>query len=333
MRVGVYYSNSDIRVEEQDFPEISEDEILLKVRACGICGSDLMEWYRIERAPVVLGHEISGEVHAIGRDVSDWKVGDRATVTHHVPCNTCRYCLRGHHTVCESLRTTNVDPGGFAEFIRIPSINVDRGMIRLPDDMSYDEGTFVEPLGCVVRAQHISCLQTGDRVLVLGCGVAGILHIQLARSQGCAVTGADIVKKRRELALRFGASQVFHPDDLDPDMRYDQVIVCTTAKKAAELALSTVDRGGTVLFFAPTSPGSTLQLDVASIWRDEVKVMTSYAAAPVDLSFALSLIERKVINVRDMITHVFDLKDIQRAFQIASNPEQGLKVLIRPFSG
>jgi L-iditol 2-dehydrogenase len=258
-------------------------------------------------------------------------VGDRAVVTHHVPCNTCRYCLRGHHTACDSLRTTNVDPGGFAEYIRIPGINVDRGMLPLPDDMTYEEGTFVEPLGCVVRGQRLSGLETGDRVLVLGCGVAGILHIQLARSRGCPVTGVDVVERRIEFARRFGASQAFTPDEMDPDSRYDQVIVCTTARSAAETALRHVDRGGSVLFFAPTLPGVTVPLDVAAIWRDEVRILTSYAAAPADLATAMALIHQGVINVRDMITHVLDLDDIQRAFEIASSPDEGLKVILRPF--
>ncbi|RKZ06393.1 alcohol dehydrogenase, partial [bacterium] len=143
MKAAVYYNNHDIRIEEYPVPEISDDELLVKVESCGICGSDVMEWYRIKKAPLVLGHEIAGTIFEVGRNVEKFAAGQEVFVSHHVPCNTCRYCLAGMHSLCDTLRTTNFDPGGFSQFIRVPRINVDRGTFVLPSSISFDEGTFV----------------------------------------------------------------------------------------------------------------------------------------------------------------------------------------------
>ncbi|MEW6187388.1 MAG: alcohol dehydrogenase catalytic domain-containing protein, partial [Thermodesulfobacteriota bacterium] len=142
MRVAMYYNNKDIRLEEMPQPAIGPDEVLVRIEAGGICGSDVLEWYRIHKAPLVLGHEVAGRIWEVGHQVKKYKVGDRVAASHHVPCNTCFYCLSGHPTVCDTLRSTNFDPGGFAEFVRLPSINVDRGIYRLPDSLSYEDATF-----------------------------------------------------------------------------------------------------------------------------------------------------------------------------------------------
>ncbi|MEO0185669.1 MAG: alcohol dehydrogenase catalytic domain-containing protein, partial [candidate division WOR-3 bacterium] len=160
MRVAVYYNNHDIRIEERPLPEIGDNELLVKVIASGICGSDVMEWYRIKSAPRVLGHEIAGEIVRTGKGIKNFKIGDRVFVSHHVPCNVCRYCAKGYHTVCETLKKTNFDPGGFAEYLRVPEINVKFGTFLLPDKVSYEEGTFIEPLGCVIRGQRFAKMKT-----------------------------------------------------------------------------------------------------------------------------------------------------------------------------
>ncbi len=155
-------------------PKIGEDEALLKVMASGICGSDVIEWYRMPKAPIVLGHEATGVIDKVGSKVTSLKVGDRVFVSHHVPCNQCRYCKRGHHTACHTLHTTNYYPGGFAQYIRVPKINVDVGIYKLPDDMSFEEGTFIEPLACVSRGQRLAGLQKDDTLLIIGSGISGI---------------------------------------------------------------------------------------------------------------------------------------------------------------
>ena len=192
-------------------PKIGPGELLIKTRASGICGSDLMEWYRIKKAPLVLGHEITGEVTEVGEGVKDFKVGDRVFSSHHVPCGRCRYCLSGHQSVCDLLRTTHFDPGGFAEYIRVPKINVELGTLQIPDTMTFDEGSFIEPLACVVRAQRFAGVGMGQTVLVIGSGISGLLHIQLARSRGAArIIATDISDYRLKAALQFGADAAIH---------------------------------------------------------------------------------------------------------------------------
>lgn len=184
MKCVMYYNNRDIRLKEIPVPTIRDNELLVKMHACGICGSDVLEWYRAKKAPLVLGHEMTGTIVAAGEKVSKRMIGDRVFVSHHVPCNTCYYCLNGNHTVCDTLRSTNLDPGGFAEYIRVPGINVDRGVFSLPDEVSCEEGTLIEPLACVLRGQKITGLKPGQSVFILGGGISGLLHLKLARALG-----------------------------------------------------------------------------------------------------------------------------------------------------
>ena len=215
----MYYNNGDVRLEEMPTPKIGPGELLVRIEASGICGSDVMEWYRIKKAPLVLGHEIAGEIVEVGNGVERYKVGDRVAASHHVPCNTCHYCLGGHHTMCPTLRSTTFDPGGFAEYVRLPAINVDRGVYPLPDEVSYEEATFVEPLACVLRAQRIAGLRPGQSVLVVGSGMTGLLHINLARALGAGrIIATDITRYRLDAARRFGADDAI-------DARVDEKII------------------------------------------------------------------------------------------------------------
>ncbi|MFQ6108762.1 MAG: alcohol dehydrogenase catalytic domain-containing protein, partial [Candidatus Aminicenantales bacterium] len=312
MRAAVYYSNKDVRIEERPLPHIGPGELLMRVEASGICGSDVLEWYRIKKAPLVLGHEVAGQVVKTGVGVSRYRVGDRIVASHHVPCNTCYFCLTGHHTTCDMLRQTNFDPGGFSEYIRLPAINVDRGVFIIPDELSYEEATFHEPLGCAVRAQRIAGLRPGQSVLVLGCGIAGLLNISLARASGAGrIMAVDPVSFRLRAAERFGADRTVKPsDDVSGQFRQmnhgrlaDIVLVCTGARKAFLQSLECVERGGTVVFFAPSEPGVNIPLAINDLFfRNDITLTTSYGASPHDSSTALELIRSSAVRVREMIT-------------------------------
>jgi L-iditol 2-dehydrogenase len=335
----MYYNNRDVRLEEMPKPKIGAGEILVKAVASGVCGSDVMEWYRIQKAPRVLGHEMTGEIVEVGENVKPFQIGDRVFVTHHVPCNTCRYCLAGYYTVCETLHTTNFDPGGFAEFIRVPALNVDRGTYRLPDEMTFEEGTFIEPLACVVRAHRIARLQPGQTVLVLGSGIAGLLHIALARVLGAGrIIATDISEYRLNAAKRFGAEIVIHAkDDVPAKVRQandnrlaDQVMICTGAMSAMNQALQSVDRGGTVMFFAPTEPGVMLPVPVNDFWRNGITLLPSYGGAPLDLVQAIELIRAKRVPVAEMITHRLGLAETGVGFQLVAGAGESIKVIVEP---
>jgi L-iditol 2-dehydrogenase len=340
MRVAMWYNNRDVRVEEIPVPQIGPGELLVRIIASGICGSDVMEWYRLDRAPLVLGHEIAGEVVEVGEGVENYKMGDRVAVAHHVPCNTCHYCISGHQTVCETLRRTNFDPGGFAEYVRLPAINVDRGVFLLPDELSFEEATFVEPLACVLRGQRRAHLQPGQNVLVIGSGISGLLHIQLARALGAGlIMATDISGYRLEAAKRCGADLTFHADDYSPEhlrgvnagLLADLVIVCTGNVPAFAQAMSSVERGGTILLFAPTAPNITIPISINDLfWRTDITLTTSYAGSPADYYMALKLIRACRVPVRDMITHRLSLAETGLGFRLVAEARDSLKVIIEP---
>jgi len=339
MRVAMYYRNSDVRLQEMPKPTAGPGEVLVKVVASGICGSDVMEWYRIKRAPLVLGHEIAGDIVEVGAGVERYHVGDRVFVSHHVPCNSCRHCLSGHHSTCDMLRTTNFHPGGFAEFIRVPKINVDRGVFVLPAEMTYDEAVFIEPLACVVRGFRMSRFEPGQTVLVLGSGIAGLLNIKLAKALGAGrIIATDVSDFRLDAAKRFGADAVVNGTEDVPALvrkanggrAADFVIVCTGALQAATQSFKCIDRGGTILMFAPPSPGAEVVVPFADLWKDEVTITTTYAGSPKDIEQAIELIRSRRVHVTDMISHRFGLADAGKGFQLVAKAEDSIKVVIEP---
>jgi len=339
MQVAVYYNNRDIKIQEQPIPEIADDEILLQVKASGICGSDVLEWYRIKKAPLVLGHEVTGVIVKCGSKVKKFKVGDRVFVAHHVPCNTCRYCLAGNHTVCQTLQATNFYPGGFSEYIRVPPINIERGTFILPENISFEEGTFIEPLGCVIRGQRMMDIKEGQSVLILGAGISGLLHLLLARAKKAErIILSDINEYRLKMAKELGADAAINAkDDVISILRKenqgrlaDQVIICTGATSAFGQALSAVERAGSILCFAATDPGVNLPVPVNDFWRQSIKIMHSYGASPLDEIEAIDFLKTGTISVKKLITHRLDLKDAGLGFKLVIEAKDCIKVILEP---
>jgi L-iditol 2-dehydrogenase len=339
MRVAMYYNNRDVRLEEVPTPQIGPGELLVKVVASGVCGSDVMEWYRIKKAPRVLGHEIAGEIVEIGKGVDQYKMGDRVFVSHHVPCNTCQYCLNGFHTLCDTLRRTNFDPGGFAEYLRVPRINVDQGVFVLPDEISFEDGVFIEPLACVLRGQRIARLRPGQSVFVIGSGISGVLHIALARASGARwIIASDVDEYRLKAAKKFGADETILAKDVNPlEIREinqgrlaDLVIVCAGAISAYIQALQSVDRGGTVLCFAPLEPGLNFVFPFFDFWNDGISLLSTYGGSPFDITTAIDLIRAQRLPLREMITHRLPLKETGLGFQLVAEAKDSIKVIIEP---
>jgi len=339
MRAAMYYANNDVRIVEIPVPKIGPGELLVEVRRSGICGSDVMEWYRKPKAPLVLGHEIAARVAEVGAGVQSVREGDRVFVSHHVPCGECRYCKDGHETVCDTLRTTNFDPGGFAEFVRVPKINVRQGVFPLPSEVSDDEAVFIEPLACVVRGQRRAGFKAGHVVLVIGSGVAGLLHILLAKANGASkIIATDVVPFRRAAARRAGAQVVLDGrEDVPLKVRHanggrpaDVVITCTGAPAGIVQGIRSVDRGGSVLFFAPTEPTVTVPTPFNDLWREEVLLTSSYGAAPRDIHEAIDLLRARRIDVGPLITHRLPLEKAAEGFALVASPEKSLKVILAP---
>jgi len=340
MRVAMYYSNSDVRIEEMSVPEIGPGEILMKVHASGICGSDVMFWYRKDKVPLVLGHEAAGVVEKIGEDVEGFEPGDNIVAAHHVPCDDCHYCASGHHTVCNTLRSTHFHPGGFAEYLRLPRINVECGTFKFPKNFNFDEASFAEPVACVLRSHHLVNVRKGSTVLVLGSGISGMLHVHLAKQlSDCRVFATDVSEYRLKAAGKFGAEKAINAKEYSPETLRDinngrladLVVICTGAPQAIEQALESVERGGTVLFFAAAGRDEKIPLPINEIfWRNEVTLTSSYAGSPKDYKDALDLIVAGKLDVRDMITHRLPLARTQEGFKLVSEADESLKVIIEP---
>jgi L-iditol 2-dehydrogenase len=311
----------------------------VKVKASGICGSDVMEWYRIKKAPRILGHEITGDIVEIGKNVKKYRIGDRVFVSHHVPCNTCRFCLNNQHTLCHTLHSTNFYPGGFAEYLRVPEINVDRGVFVLPKEMSYDEGVFIEPLACVVRGLKTAEMKPEQIVLVLGSGISGLLQIKLAKAwKAGKILATDVEEYRLKAAKKFGADAVIHAKDDVPEQvkkhndgkLADLVILCTGVPSAVKQALKSVDSGGTILFFAPIEPGLEIPFPLFDLWNKQIKMVSTYAGSPEDINSAIDLIKSKKVNVVDMISHKLPLSDATKGFLLVAKAQESMKVILEP---
>ena len=325
MLVAKYYNNNDIRLEQLPTPQIGPGEILVKVRASGICGTDVMEWYRLPKAPRILGHEIAGDIVESKSD--KYHAGQRVFVSHHVPCNDCKFCREDNHTACDTLHSGNYEPGGYSEYVRVPKINVDYGVYVLPDQVSYLEGTMIEPLACGVRGLGLIDLRANHTVLILGCGISGILNIQLAKLTGARVIATDINEYRLQKAKEFGADEVRRGDQ-DLNLKCERVIVCTGAYAAVEQAFKCIDKKGIILFFA--IPNRDIAIPIPDFWRHELTVTSSYGAAPADLAEALEFIANKKINVKDTITQTLPLSQIQQGFKIVAEAKESLKVVLEP---
>ncbi len=335
MKVSYWYNNQDIRVMEIPTPEPGPNEMLVKVLSCGICGSDVVEWYRLPRAPLVQGHEIGGQVFRVGSSVEKYKVGDRIFIPPKIPCGRCFYCLNGHHPQCTEVKERL--PGGFAEYILVPDIFVRSGTYLLPDSISYNQSTFIEPLACAVRAQRLAAARADASVLILGCGMSGLLHLKLAKTRGHKVIVSDINKDKLAIAKRLGADGALEGcDDIEGYLitengkKADIVLVCTGADQALNQAWRCVDKGGRIVLFAVPGPETNVCMPVNDFWTKEITVLTSYYCGPEDIREAMRLIASQHIVVDDLITHSFPLTDIVQGFRLVAEGKESIKVIINP---
>jgi L-iditol 2-dehydrogenase len=336
MQVARLYDFGDIRVEESSRPEVGSTDMLVRVSACGICSGDIMPWYIRRKAPLVLGHEPVGVVEDVGSAVSDFAPGERVFVHHHAPCFQCLACRRGEYVQCPTWRATNLTPGGMAEFFLVSAAN-QRDTLKLPDDVSDNDGVLVEPAACVVKSLRRSGLKAGESVLVIGLGIMGMMHVKLARNLGAGVIiGADLFESRaqrsRDLGADFGL--VVSGDDLVDQVREvtrgamaDVVIVGPGSSRAINTGIAAAGKGATVVQFTATPPDEEMLVKPHDLYFNETRLVPSYSCGPDDTREALDLVRSGVINARELVTHQFPLAEINQAYQQAQKPES-LKVVV-----
>jgi L-iditol 2-dehydrogenase len=338
MKVARLYSYSDIRIEDEPVPVIGPREALVKTKACGICSGDTMKWYIEKKAPLVLGHEPSGEIIETGSEVSHFRPGDKVFVHHHAPCFLCHYCRRGDYVHCASWKASRIIPGGISEYLIIPELNLENDTLKLPDHVSFEAATLIEPTACVVKALKRARIRRGDTVLIIGLGVMGLLHILVAKKLGAGtVIGADMVEYRLNKAIETGADKVIdirrvslseEVGRLTEGHMAQVVIVGPNSAEAMLQGLSSVSSGGTVLFFTPAKPGETITLDPNELYFRDINIVTSYSCGPTDTADALELIESGSIPCELLITHRFMVEDTSRAFALTAAARDSIKCVV-----
>ncbi len=347
MKAAVYRGVNRIVLEKVPVPGIGDSEILVRVHTCGVCGTDLKKVeHGLVPPPRVFGHEIAGTVVRTGRNVTGFVPGDRVAVHHHIPCRQCFYCQRRLFSQCEFYRKTGTtagfDPagGGFAEYVRVMDWIVGQGTIRIPDDVTFDEASFLEPLNTCLKALETAALQPGEVLVVMGQGPVGLLMMQAALCEGAKVMGLDFMQSRLAVARELGAQHALNARSPEVSARLaeltdgrgaDLAIVATADPHAVADAQRLVRRGGRVLLFAQTVPGETISVDASRICMEEKQLIGSYSASVELQEKAADIIFKKKINVKRLVTHRFPLHRLQEAIHLASHPsEDSLKVVIQP---
>lgn len=340
MKVAVYYNNRDVRIEEREVPEPGPGEILVQTKACGVCVADTMEWYLTPRAPLTLGHEPTGIVAGVGKGVVTFKEGDRVAVHHHVPCLICEHCRRGNFTMCSTFRKTHIQPGGFSEYFVAPALHVERDTLLLPNNVSFEEGTLVEPLGCVIHAIKKAQVRAGERVALIGTGTMGLLFVQALRSWGIHdLIVYEQLEWRRQKACEFGAPVVLSPlADIEQERKrlsaiagaegVDKVIVAAKDLRALDLGMHLANKGGTILFFATPKPDEFVKLYPSDLFFNELTVTSSYSADHRDTRMALDLLANGAVNGQGLVTHRFPIERLSDAILQTVAREGSLKSVI-----
>jgi len=345
MRAGVFREKGLVRVEEVPVPEVAEGEVLIKVASCGICGTDIKKiFHRYVEPPQILGHELAGTVVAVGRGVSKWKLGDRVMSFHHIPCGTCFYCERRLFSQCKQYKTTGLtagftpNGGGFAEYVKAMPWVAERGIVALPDNVTFDEATFIEPINTIVKAVQKARIAADENVLIIGCGPVGLQLLMVANLQGARLFTSDPMAVRRAKSLTLGAVESFDPSGgkLVNEVKArtggrgaDAVLVAVAHPALVVEALAAARPGGRVLLFAANDPVTRIEFPASAVGIDEKEILGSYSAAVDIQATAAELVLNKKLPVMEIVTHRFPLARIQEGLELAASPTaESLKILI-----
>lgn len=341
MKAVFVKARNTVSVDEVPDPEmVSGGDVLVRMRACGLCGSDLEKVYgEYGMSSGRLGHEPAGEVVAAGKDVGGFKPGDRVFIHHHVACYACHYCLHGDYTMCPSYQTSNISPCGLAEQFLVPEWNVSRGgLIKLQDGVSFEEASLVEPLACCIRAINKCSFQKGDDIVVFGAGPAGLMHVALARAFGAGrIFVVDINDFRLTFAKRYGVETFNANTDQDIASKIksetagrgaDLCIVATGSTKALLQSFDLTRRGGRIILFGVPPKGSLMSYDMSKLYSSEHSVIPSYAASEVETNQALRLVDAKRVELSSLITHRFDISEASEAVKCAHEAKDAMKVIV-----
>jgi L-iditol 2-dehydrogenase len=335
----VKIADKRVTVIESELPKVNEDEMLVGMQSCGICGSDLEKVYgNYGMKSVRVGHEPAGVVIKVGKNLKKFQEGDRVFVHHHVSCYSCRYCLQGNYTMCNNYQTSNLEPCGLSEEFIVPKWNIEHGgVLKLPESISYDEAALIEPFACCIRGLNKISIKHGDNVAILGAGPTGVMFTLLARMWGANnIVISDInefrlkfVKKNNVITVNSNLEKLEDViNNNTENLGVDVTILATGSMKAFESSLRITRRGGKILLFGVPSVGSKYSLDLNSLYSNEQIIIPSYGASEIETNQALSLMSDKTIDLLPLVTHRFQLRDSYNAFKCAHEAVDAMKVLI-----
>jgi len=326
MKKTILYSSRDIRVVEAPVPETGASDILVRVKVCGICTGELMDWYVNKKAPYTPGHEFVGVVARLGERVKGFSVGDRVFVHHHAPCMECEYCRFGDYVHCDLWRVGGLEPGGFSEYVRVPEHIWRTDVLKVPDHVSDEDAALVEPLATSVKAVKRAQIVKGEPVLMVGLGFMGLLNYEVARVFGGDVWGVDINRERVNLVRERWGVRAYLPEDLK-GMKFRKVFVNPGTPAAVLSGLDFVRKGGTLILFAPLPPGENVNLDFNRLYFDEISLVPSYSAGPDDTRIAMALIGEGKIKPSKYVSLRVPLSRIAEGFELARRPDV-IKVMV-----
>ena len=338
MKAAVVKDNSTIKITHIENPELGPNDILVQMSACGICGSDVEKVFgKYGQPSMKLGHEPAGTIIKIGSQVENFTVGDRVFTHHHVACysKTCHECSHGNETMCEKYYQSNLNPCGLADEYVVPEWNVKHGgVLKIPDEMSFEEAAMIEPLACCLRAWKKFNYQKNDTAVILGVGPTGIMHALLARSVGFSkIFCSDLNDFRLDFAKKLGFEVVHSNESPEKILQstidgVDVAIVATGNLNAFNSAINLVRKGGTIVMFGVPSKDASIDINMSNVYSKEITITTTYAASDIDTKNALELIASGTIDVKSLITHKYTLEDSQKAFEHAKTGDNAMKIII-----
>ncbi len=337
MKAAVYQGDRQIRLEAVPVPRIGPGELLVRVTGCGICATDVNKVdHALLKPPAVLGHEVAGTVAVLGEGVQSLMVGDRVVVSHHVPCYTCHYCKHGNFSMCRTFKASNIDPGGFAEFIRVPALNVQYATFPIPPHLEDEEAAFTEPLACCLRGVKRLAPLFLDTVLLFGLGSIGLMLLQVLKLHRTQVIGLDLLSERLERAKILGADLTLNPgqpellqavQDLTEGRGADAAILTAGGPRALGGAIDLLRDGGTLMLFASDPSDPLVELDIHHFFHRELSMMSSYSPSSIELQEAFALLAERTVQVKALVSHRVSLNELERGMRLFRDKE-ALKVFV-----
>lgn len=337
MKAAVYQGDRQIRLEAVPTPQIGPRELLVKVKGCGLCATDVSKVdHALVNPQTVLGHEVAGTVAALGEGVQGLTIGERVVVSHHVPCYACHYCKHGNFSMCRTFKASNIDPGGFAEYIRVPALNVQYSTFPIPPHLEDDEAAFTEPLACCLRGVKRLAPHLNDTILLFGLGSIGLMLLQVLQVYRARVIGLDLLAERLERAKSLGADLTLKPGepglsqavrDVTDGRGADAAILTAGGPRTIPGAIDLLRDGGVLMLFASNPSDPLVEFDIHRFFHRELSMVSSYSPSTIELQEALALLADRTVRVKELISHRVPLNELERGMRLFRDKE-ALKVFV-----